>query len=170
MIVSAAFFVEADCGSACSASTATRTCAIPAQPFTLLHGCSPHSHTLPSHRWSSALPRQYNFIRLHRSSGWRFQHYRVPTGLNGGRLTSCPCSIGSGCGSVDSAAAAASRCFSSSASNFFCRSMIGFTPTLSGGTGDPTTPHPTNSPVITPIRTDVTLCMGTFTRASARVP
>ena len=152
-----------------SALMVARACAIPAQPFTLMHGCSPHSHTVPNHRWNSALPWQYNVIRLYRSSRWRFQHYRVPTGRNGGRLTSCPCSIASGGGSTDSAAAAASRCFSSSASNLFCRSMVRFTPTFSGGTGGPTTPQATNIPAITPIRTDMTLCMEAFTKASARV-
>ena len=32
----AAFFVEADCSSACLASITVRTCATPAQPFTQL--------------------------------------------------------------------------------------------------------------------------------------
>lgn len=36
----AAFFVEADYGSACSASMVARTCAIPAKPFTRLNCCS----------------------------------------------------------------------------------------------------------------------------------
>src|SRR5213075_284213 len=57
---------------------------------------------------------QYNVIRPHRSSNGPPAHHRVPTGCNGGRLTSCPCSMESGCGSVDSTSPAASRCFSSS--------------------------------------------------------
>ena len=36
----AAFFVEADCGSTCSASMVARACAIPAKPFTRLNCCS----------------------------------------------------------------------------------------------------------------------------------
>ena len=112
---------------------------------------------------------QYSFFRPHRSSSWRLRHYRVSTGRNGGRLTSCPCSIGSGCGSVDSAAAASSRCLPSSASTVFCRSMVGLTPTFSGGIGGPTAPQATNSPIVTPATMDVAFGIRTFTRASARV-
>src|SRR5512147_80697 len=95
-------------------------------------------------------------------------HYLVPTGCNGGRLTSCPWSAESGSGSVDSITAASLRRFSSSDSNVFCRSMVAFTPTVSGGIGDPTVPQPINVTIITPAAMEGELVDGTFTRASAR--
>src|SRR5436190_21320465 len=55
---------------------------------------------------------KYSVIHPHRSSNGPPEHHRVPTGCNGGRLTSCPWSIESGCGSVDSTSVVASRWFS----------------------------------------------------------
>lgn len=112
---------------------------------------------------------QYSCIRSHRStSRWRLRYHLVPTGCNGGRLTSCPWSGESGSGSVDSAASVALRLVSAIDSDVFCRSMVAFTPTFSGGIGDPTAPQPTNNPIIIPIRMDIALARRIFTRASVR--
>jgi hypothetical protein len=67
---------------------------------------------------------------------------------------------------VDSAAAAALRRFSSSDSAVFCRSMVAFTPTSSGGIGDPTAPQPADNPNITLATMNVALVVHVFTRAS----
>ena len=60
----AVLFLGADCASACSASIAARSCAIPAQPFTRLHGGSPYNHRVPSYRESSTLSRWPELFRL----------------------------------------------------------------------------------------------------------
>src|SRR5262245_40870028 len=92
------------------------------------------------------------------------EHYLALTGCKGGGLTSCPWSPESGSGSEDSAAAAALRRFSSSDSAVFCRSMVGFTPTSSGGIGDPTVPQPVNNSTITLAAMNVALVLHVFTR------
>jgi hypothetical protein len=47
--------------------------------------------------------------------------------------------------------------------------MVGVTPTLSGGTGDPTAPQAANIPIVIPTTMDVALGVRTFMRVSARV-
>ena len=112
---------------------------------------------------------QYNLTRPRRSSRCRLERHLVPTGCKGGGLTSCPWSTESGSGSIDSTSAAASRCFSSSNSIFFCRSIVKFTPTFSGGIGAPTAPQPSNPPIVKPTTMDVALSIRMFMKASARV-
>src|SRR5690349_21615968 len=73
--------------------------------------------------------------------------YRIPTGSDGGRSMSWTPSVGAS--SADSAACrSASR-----ACCLFCFSIVGATPTYSGGTGDPTTPQEISSPADTMMTT-----------------
>src|SRR5262245_23378353 len=109
---------------------------------------------------------QYICIRQGGLAGIASEHYLVPTGCRGGRLTSCPWTAESGSNSVASAGASALRRFSSSDSSLFCRSMVAFTPTLSGAVSGPTAPQPTNIPNITLVTTDVAAFIHIFTRVS----